>query len=111
MKGICKMEMIHNPFDGFDGIRKEKMDSSDLIQMLIKFEEQEATDCLSVFLKTQNGSELYHMDCGGYASCSAVCVFCSISKKGKYNRSKFLRYVYGDTISPRGNKIMKANAL
>jgi hypothetical protein len=99
--------MVNNPFDGFNGIRKEELDSSDLIQMLIEFEAQMESDCLSVFLKARNNSELYHMDCGGYSSCSMICKYCSISKKGKYDRGKFLRYVYGDGISPRGNRIVR----
>ena len=99
------MDMINNPFDGFDGDRIENLDSKEFLKMLLDFEAQEEQNCLSVFLKSRNGNDKFHMDCGGPMSRTYSCVECHICKEGKYNRSEFIRYVYGERLSKRGNII------
>ena len=104
------MKIVRNPFDGFSNLGSNPemdLDSSTFMRLLLQFERQEEQNCLSMFLKTLRSSYKYHMECGGTMSGTCDCCECRISKSGNYNRSEFLRYVYGENVSPRGNKIIK----
>lgn len=83
----------------------------EFLELLIEFEKSPTDNCLSMFLKgkfnRQSSSPSYHIDCGSAVSHAYSCKLCRIYKTGKYSRMQFLKYVYGNVYSKRGNIILK----
>lgn len=107
----------NNPFTNEPRI--EDMPVHEFMKLLNEFEAyKNRDDCLSVFLKSRfeqkEGSPkcfCYHIDCGSNASGSYDCHTCRISRTGKYNRNKFLNWVYGDAqYTKRGNMLTGVNS-
>lgn len=107
----------NNPFT--NETRVEDLAPQEFIKLLCKFEADKNVDnCLSVFLKRLHEQEegipmcsRWHIDCGSSAAKSYDCSTCRISRRGKYNRNKFLNWVYGDAqYTKRGNMLTGVNS-
>lgn len=104
----------NNPFTNKP--RVEDLTPQEFIKLLSEFEsEKNEETCLSMFLKRRHEQEegfpmclRWHIECGSPASGSSMCNRCKISRTGKYDRNKFLNWVYGDAqYSKRGNMLTK----